>query len=194
MTHLDFLADRKKPKVADLGSEGGEWLKMLGEQGQAATGVFARETSAPTIDADGADIEVVIADPLTWLQGQKARSIDLVTAFQVIERLPFDRLVALLKEVQRVLKPGGKVILETPNPESLLVGAYKFWLEPERQRPLPPALMERLMHSLTFDSVEVIRLHPDGRSAMLRDRDGLPQDLCDLVAGFDDYAIIGERR
>ncbi len=193
LAHIDFLADLKKPKVVDFGSEAGEWIKMLAERGQSVTGVFAREADASDVDADK-DTEIVISDPLAWMQEQKDRSVDLITAFQVIERMPFDRLVTLLREVFRVLKPGGRVILETPNPESLLVGAYKFWLDPARQRPLPPELMERLMHSLAFDSVEVIRLHPDPRATTWRDRDGVPQELCNLIAGFDDYAIVAERR
>ena len=54
------------------------------------------------------DIEVVIADAHEWLCRQKDGSVDLVTAFHFIEHIPFNALVAMLKEVLRVLRPGGK--------------------------------------------------------------------------------------
>jgi O-antigen chain-terminating methyltransferase len=37
--------------------------------------------------------------------------------------------------------PGGLLILETPNPENLVVGACTFWYDPTHIRPLPPAMM-----------------------------------------------------
>ena len=75
LAHIDFLADLKKPKVVDLGSEAGEWVKMLAERGQPVTGVFPREADAFDIDADK-DTEIVISDPLVWMQEQKDRSVD----------------------------------------------------------------------------------------------------------------------
>ncbi len=48
-----------------------------------------------------------------------ANSFDLVTAFDVIEHIPLEAVPALLSECQRVLKPGGKLVLTTPNRDNL---------------------------------------------------------------------------
>ena len=47
------------------------------------------------------------------LKGIKDNSIDFVVTFQVIEHIEDDKM--FLQEIYRVLKPGGKMILTTPN-------------------------------------------------------------------------------
>jgi len=47
------------------------------------------------------------------LEGLKDNYFDFVFLFQVIEHIPND--AALIKEIHRVLKPGGKVLMTTPN-------------------------------------------------------------------------------
>lgn len=42
-------------------------------------------------------------------------SFDVVTILEVVEHLPHDYNLYLLKEIQRVLRPGGHVLLTTPN-------------------------------------------------------------------------------
>ena len=178
----------------DLGCGRGEWLQIMHKEGVPVIGVDHNESQASNIDIDGKDIRIIIADVYDWSCEQKDGSVDLVTAFHVIEHIPFHAVVAMLKEVLRVLTPGGKVILETPNPESLIVGAYKFWFDPTHIRPLPPKLMGRLMESLSFSYVQILRLHPDGRSLDFHERDGLPRELSELIAGPLEYAILCERK
>ncbi|MBP9854311.1 MAG: class I SAM-dependent methyltransferase [Candidatus Omnitrophica bacterium] len=42
-------------------------------------------------------------------------SFDLVTMVELIEHLPYEDTLTLLTEVKRVLKPGGRVLITTPN-------------------------------------------------------------------------------
>jgi len=46
--------------------------------------------------------------------------MNVVTAFHLIEHIPFEAMLELFEEVRRVLRPGGLVMLETPSPENLL--------------------------------------------------------------------------
>ncbi|MEO7651593.1 MAG: methyltransferase domain-containing protein, partial [Bryobacteraceae bacterium] len=63
------------------------------------------------------------ADLLEHLTALPDASQDIVTAFHVVEHLPFPVLIRFLDEVNRVLSPGGMAIFETPNPDNVLVGS-----------------------------------------------------------------------
>jgi O-antigen chain-terminating methyltransferase len=43
-----------------------------------------------------------------------------VTAFHLVEHLPLATLVRFLDEALRVLRTGGLLIIETPNPKNLI--------------------------------------------------------------------------
>jgi len=76
----------------------------------------------------------------------------------IIEHIPFPSVVTLFDEVRRVLKPGGVVVFETPNPENLDVGACNFYMDPTHLHPLPPLLIEFTALARGFDEVEIRRL------------------------------------
>ena len=69
----------------------------------------------------------------------------VVTAFHLIEHLPLSALLEFLNEAFRVLVPGGPIILETPNPQNLLVGACNFYVDATHVKPLHPAAMEFIL-------------------------------------------------
>ena len=48
----------------------------------------------------------------------KANSFDVITSIELIEHLSFSNVGLLLKEVLRVLRPGGSLLLSTPNYKS----------------------------------------------------------------------------
>lgn len=191
--HVAFLkdTDQKKRRIVDLGCGRGEWLEVLREEGLEAIGVDLNQAQAESARALGFEIE--IENALDWLARQKDRSIDFISAFHLIEHLEFPVLVRLFKEALRVLKPGGGLLIETPNPESLIVGAYKFWFDPTHIRPYPPELITHLLESLSFKKIELLRLHPDGRNLEYRQLYGLAGPIADLIAGPLDYAVLCRR-
>jgi SAM-dependent methyltransferase len=193
LAHLDFLKDRstKNLRIVDLGCGRGEWLEVLREGGFSGLGIDNNAAQAEA--ARDLDLEIEIDDIVAWLSRQKDRSVSLLTAFHVIEHLEFPTLLHLLKEAVRVIKPGGCLLLETPNPESLIVGAYKFWFDPTHVRPYPPELITQLLESLGFGRIEILRLHPDGRNMDYQKQHGLAAPIADLIAGPLDYAVLCRR-
>lgn len=191
--HIAFLkdTDQKKRRIVDLGCGRGEWLEVMREEGLEAIGVDLNEAQAESARALGFEIE--IENALNWLARQKDRSIDFISAFHLIEHLEFPVLVRLFKEALRVLKPGGGLLIETPNPESLIVGAYKFWFDPTHVRPYPPELITQLLETLSFREIELLRLHPDGRNLEYRQLHGLAGPIADLIAGPLDYGVLCRR-
>ncbi len=176
--------------VLDLGCGRGEWLQLLGDNGIAAIGVDSNPSMVQCcVDAG---LQASVGDGLAYLAGLPDRSLAGLTAFHVIEHIPLDVLVRLIDEARRVVRPGGIVLFETPNPENLIVGACNFYTDPTHRNPLPPALVAFLLEARGFVRVEIDRRHPADPQLLLQGQDDdLVQPLNRLLFGPQDYAAIG---
>jgi O-antigen chain-terminating methyltransferase len=175
-------------QVLDLGCGRGEWLELLKEEKINARGVDMNRILLNQCREAGLD--VVEDDVLSHLSQLDSQSVNAVTGFHIIEHLPISYLVQLLDQVMRILRPGGLALFETPNPENVLVGSNFFYFDPSKRHPLPGPLVELLLETRGFNSIEVVPLHPwdSGRvegSGELADR------FNGLFYGPMDYAILG---
>ena len=116
-----------------------------------------------------------------------------VSAFHVIEHLSLEDMLRLIDEARRTLMPGGLLLLETPNPENLKVGALTFHYDPTHHRPVPPLLLEYLVASRGFDDVEVMRLHPYPDSSLVHEDSEAARRLNELIYGPQDTAVFARR-
>ena len=171
-------------KALDLGSGRGEWLALISEHGWSGTGV---EPNSIAEAAQGIDAEIVKADALDYLRGCGDRSFGLVTAFHVVEHLETNYLLQMLKEIRRVLTPGGLLILETPNPENLTVGTWSFYLDPTHNVPIPPVLLQYHVEAAGFPAPEIVRLNGSHEDL---DLGPLSVILSVLFRSGPDYAIV----
>ena len=174
--------------LVDLGSGRGEWLLLLKEQGLTARGVDTNHAMAAVCREQM--LEVIEADAAHYLKALPPESVGGITAFHLVEHVCFTDLLTLFHESLRVLRPGGLLIFETPNPENLVVGACNFHIDPTHQRPLPPTMLSFIAEARGFERVETRRLHP---SSGPTDADGspvLPEMVETLLYGPQDYAII----
>ena len=175
----------------DLGCGRGEWLVFLAEQGFDARGIDASQAMVAHCQAQG--LKVNECDLLQALQLQPDGSLNLITAFHVAEHLDFARLYSLVAQAWRVLKPGGALLLETPNPENPLVGSYTFYHDPTHRNPLTPSALEFLLGYHGFERLDVLRLNPYPESARVPGEDLLTERINGLLCGPQDFAVVGRR-
>jgi SAM-dependent methyltransferase len=153
----DACARTGAARILDIGCGRGEWLELLAEEGLSAYGVDLNAMMVAQCRVIGLDVHDVEA--LTHLRQLPADSLAAVTGFHIVEHVPFRVLVALFDECLRVLRPGGIVLFETPNPENLTVGACTFYMDPSHLHPLPPALLDYLAVARGFASSQIHRLN-----------------------------------
>ncbi|MEP6922138.1 MAG: methyltransferase domain-containing protein [bacterium] len=144
--------------VVDLGCGRGEWLETLKEEGVQARGVEINRVAIEQCRSRG--LEVVDEDVMCYLQKVPEQSLSAVTCFHLIEHLDFETLIKFLDRIIACLKPGGLIIMETPDPENVLVSSHNFYLDPSHRHPLPSELMQFLLESRGASRVKVMRVNP----------------------------------
>lgn len=184
---LKMLAD-DFPQALDLGCGRGEWLTLLKEQGFQVQGVD--QDAGMLLACRQLDLNVTEGDALNYIKNLAAESLSVVSAFHVIEHVPFNIVCELVSEALRVLKPGGLLILETPNSENLTVGTSTFYLDPSHQRPLPAPLVAFLAEYSGFKRVKTLFLQESSSLATAH-----AIGLHTVFEGVSpDYAIVAQKK
>lgn len=171
----------------DLGCGRGEWLEVLGEHGFSARGVDLDKGMLAAAQERG--LEVSEQDALAALAGLPDQSVTVVSAFHLVEHIPFDTVRALVTEALRVLVPGGLLILETPNPENIVVGSSDFYTDPSHLRPIPPNLLAFVAEHAGYARHAVVRLQEDPNL-----HESARIDLLAVLSGASpDYSIVAQK-
>ena len=137
--------------VADLGCGRGTFLELLKQRGVSGLGVDLSDEAVEASRAKGFAIEQ--QDAIDFLGGRD-NDLDGVFASHIVEHLPIDRAVTLVPAAHQALKPGGYLIVVTPNPADVTVITETFWLDPSHIRPYPLALVRQWFTAAGFDVVE----------------------------------------
>ena len=177
--------------LADLGCGRGEWLAVLSEAGLTAFGVDSNATAIARTQALG--VTAFEADVGQWMSARAPQSLGAISALHVVEHLPFEVLVRVLDEALRVLRPGGLLILETPDPANIMVATSSFWLDPSHLRPIPADLLAFTVQSRGFEAVEIERLHPVDESLWFAPGHEVGDRLNTLLYGPQDYAVLARK-
>jgi O-antigen chain-terminating methyltransferase len=198
--YVDELVSCGGP-VLDLGCGRGELLELLTARSVAAYGVDTSAEHVRRCCERGLDVRA--EDARIHLASLPERSLGAITAIQLVEHLQTGELVEIIELAARALRPGGMLVLETQNPENVVVGSSDFYLDPTHERPLPPALLGFLVGARGFGDVEIRRLTRAEQAAPLeRPKPDEPwsQVLTPLVDVVNDhlrapadYAVGGRR-
>ena len=195
----------EKSPLLDLGCGRGEALALFRDHGLVVSGIDPSPEMVRQCRTSGLDVRQ--DDALQALASAEAGSLGSLVSFHVVEHLAARDLDRLVDLAWQALRPGGVLILETPNPRSLVVGASRFWIDATHLRPVHPEALSYRCTSAGFESVEVLSLHPfeagetlpevslggleSVELARLADRVNRLRDrLDDLLYGDQDFAVL----
>ena len=175
--------------VVDLGCGRGEWLEILEENNINYLGIDSNEVMIR--ECNSRNLKVKHTDALGYLKKLNDNSVDCITGFHIIEHFnSFDEVLELLQESLRVLKSGGKVIFETPNPRNILVGSNDFYIDPTHNKPLHPLTMKFFLKEIGFYKSYAYIINND----TLKEIDEIEfNSIEDYVNIGRNYALIGEK-
>lgn len=126
---IRFLDAKPQGRLLDVGCGSGEWLALMRELGWQVEGLDFDQNAVEVANRNGLKVRCGGLEEQKYPDG----SFDAVTLNHVIEHVP-DPLQTVT-ECLRVLKPGGKLVVFTPNNSSLSHQWFKGdWrgLEPPR--------------------------------------------------------------
>lgn len=186
--HLQAQPQLTGLAVLDVGCGRGEWLRLLSEQGLSATGVDMNGVMVTACREQGLSAQQ--ADLLQWLGQQADASHLLITGFHIIEHLPFEVLFKFFAEAYRVLAPKGMLIVETPNPENVLVGSHTFYHDFTHRNPITPTAIQFLARYHNFTGLDILRLHPYPAEARVAGHDALTERVNGHLTGPQDFALV----
>lgn len=193
--HLEVL--RGQAPILDLGCGRGELLRLLRSAGIGASGV---DTDPAMVEAGRrAGLAVSVGDAVATLEAQPPASLGAVVALHLVEHLPAAAWMRLVEAAARALRPGGVLLIESPNPDSLRVGAGLFWIDPTHRAPVHPDALAFVARAvgLRVDAVRLVHeFPPEQRLA----REGQDPDLRALAERLDawlsaprDFVLVATR-
>jgi SAM-dependent methyltransferase len=162
-----FLPRSRDARILEVGCGMGDLMVGLSELGYHCTGLDVSRTRIEYLRSRrGSRLRFEHAEG-THLPFASA-SFDAVISIQLFEHLHPDDAGTHLREVWRVLKPGGRCLLETPNRWAGPGDVSRFFSDqPEgfHLREYSIAELSRLFHSALFSPVSVVRWRKEVLSA-----------------------------
>jgi len=187
---------KEKKSILDIGCGRGEFLELMKEEGINAIGVDTYEDFISLCRIKG--FEVVKADGLEYLKNCKL--VDGIFLGQVVEHLKLNEIIELCNLAYQKLETGGCIIIETPNPKSLLTFANSFYIDPSHEKPVHPYSLRYYLKKAGFNDIKIIYTEEskeasivpllDSSASNIDDFNASLKRVSDVLFGSQDYAII----
>ncbi|MCF6331014.1 MAG: glycosyltransferase [Sulfurimonas sp.] len=188
--YLKYLKPHIKTAL-DIGCGRGEWTGLLQKNSIDAQGIDLNFAMLNAGTTEGIN-NLQKMDVFDFFKSCPDNTYDLITAFHFIEHIPFERLFVFLKEIKRIAKPKAQIMLETPNPANILVGAYTFYRDPTHLNPLPAESINFMLGYFGFENMQIEYIHPVDKSQHINENTQAASRINHYFHQAQDYLIIAE--
>ena len=147
----NWLPADKSSRIADVGCGGGQLLaafRILGYE--CLSGVDVSEQQVALARRAGFSVEA--GDAAAFLSRHPGE-FDLLTAIDIAEHLTKDELIDFFDKAYAALRPGGRLILQMPNPNSPMGMRIRYG-DLTHENCLSPECAERLLAMTGFGACE----------------------------------------
>jgi 2-polyprenyl-3-methyl-5-hydroxy-6-metoxy-1,4-benzoquinol methylase len=142
-----------KDVVLDIGCGVGKLLEFAkSTKGADVKGVDISPNAISQCQDKGLD--VVCDDALVFLKNEEENVYDYVTLIHIVEHIQPVELRKILNKVYDVLKPNGKIIIETPNTQSIFTLSRYYYMDSTHKRPKHPSLLKFVIEQIGFEDVK----------------------------------------
>ncbi|MCB0353935.1 MAG: methyltransferase domain-containing protein [Bdellovibrionales bacterium] len=206
--HLEFYLphfERDERPILEIGCGRGELLSLFRDSAMRAVGIDIDEAMIEACHEKGLDAR--LADGIAYLSEVQDDSLNGVIAIQVVEHLTQRQLERFFSLCFAKVRQGGKIIVETINPTSLLALSSNYFRDPTHIWPLHPDTLRYTMSLAGLPHSEVIFRSPVPEGALLKKIEREPfmsprwsltvgrlndniDRLNSLLFGYQDYCIV----
>ncbi len=113
-------------QVVDLACGHGTFVQMLVEHGVEAVGVDSDPECCT--EARGRGLDIRCSDVIDYLQQVQENSLAGIFSAHLVEHMPFPKVMEIIRLSYRALKPGGPIVLVTPNARALYPHLESFYM------------------------------------------------------------------
>lgn len=157
-----WVPEDRGAAIADVACGPGWLLRFFTRRGYGnVAGVDASAEQVALARRHVPDVEC--GDVADFLEKRRG-ALDLVTGIDIIEHLTKDEALAFLDACHSALRPGGRLVLQTPNGESPFVGSVRYG-DFTHETCFTPALLRQLLELAGFAEVECRETGPMARGA-----------------------------
>jgi SAM-dependent methyltransferase len=149
-----IYADRfqKGARVLDVGCGRGEFLELLATRRVDGIGIDADDAMVSEVNRKG--LQAVAGEAAGYLEAHAAE-FDGIFAAHLIEHMGPEAVQGLVRAAAKALKPNGRLILVTPNPQNLQMQLRDFWIDLQHIRFYSPEIVRWIAHEAGLREIEI---------------------------------------
>jgi 2-polyprenyl-3-methyl-5-hydroxy-6-metoxy-1,4-benzoquinol methylase len=178
-----------KQRVLDLGCGRGEFVELLSENEVGITGVDSDQDMVDFCNERG--LRVVQADVFEYLGDLPDASLDGISGLQIIEHLPFEQILELIKLCEDKLKAGGVIVIESVN-TNCPAALGNFYLDPSHIRPVPAQTLQFMVEQRLF-KVQCLKFMTPVIGSSVNEELEIASGWSLDAISYQDYALIAHK-